>query len=363
MLSDWEYGPHDYRNVKSLDSWINEGFLNERSRIENLFLHVYFPVKVKVDTTDGYEYRTEWYDAGLTYNEILVDFKSKYRKRLVFAPYYLWNDDGNEESKTALKEKISMVLDLNFQKYRKLIELAGLDYDPVSNTKIKTNHKDTLTHEGTEKLHHEIEPDELSYLEISGPLNMGEGGTTGNLTSHPGQGETANLTLKFETTPKIETNRGTATQNRKGANASLSEQTASLTADNSEVVKTASYSGPYDGTDAPDSTTNAILDNVVYEKGTIGEAVNESETTSVMTNGKATFGNPTAFSYTDTKKYSDENGVNPRKDIHEIEGSEVGYRNIDVADIVEKQRKLVQFSVVNEFFKDVEREILLSMWG
>lgn len=362
MFSDWEYGPHDYRNIKFLDSWINEGFLNERNRIENLFNHIYFPVKVKVDTTDGYKYEVEWYDAGLTYNKILADFKSKYRKRLVFAPYYFCNEDGNEESKAALKDKISMVLDLNIQKYRKLVELAGLYYEPLSNTSIKNNHTDTLTHEGKEKLEHSIDADELSYLEISGPLKMsGDTATTANLTTNPK--ETPSLTLVFDADPKIKTDRGTATQNRKGANASLNDQKASLTENDSQTVKTASYSGPYNGTNAPDDSNDSVLDNVIVEKGTVGEAVNESESTDVKTNGKASFGNPSAYSYTDTKTFSDDNGVNPRKDIHTIDGSEEGYRNLDVSDIIEKQRKLVEFSVVNEFFKDLSKEILLSLWG
>lgn len=362
MLSDWEYGPHGYKNVKQLESWINTAFSNSRTDIEELFTHVY----VYTTTWNGNAQAPEWYDAGLTYSEILSDFKAKYRKRLVVEPYYFCSDEGNEESEEDLIDKVKMVIDLYKPKYKKMVELIGLKYDPLKNTNMKRTGTEKWEETGKKTRKREVDLDKgATFMEISGPLKMtgaeGEAVTTASLNTNPATGTDPeqSLDLVFDGTPTIITTGTNGGFTKQGADGSIAaDGTATLSA--STPVKTKSYDGPYDNTETPSDANNALLSGVVVSEGSVGSVEGSHGTVSTFVNGRATFGNPAAFDYTDTEEA--DSTKKPTK-TRTPNLTDEGYANVNIADIIEGQRKALRYSVIEEFFRDLAKEILLSAWG
>ena len=361
MLSDWEYGPHGYKNVKQLESWINTAFSNSRTDIEELFTHVY----VYTTTWNGNAQAPEWYDAGLTYNEILSDFKAKYRKRLVVEPYYFCSDEGNEVSEEDLIDKVKMVIDLYKPKYKKMVELIGLKYDPLKNTNIKHTGTDKWEETGKKTRSRTVDlKNGATFMEISGPLHMkGEDGeliTTAALNTNPpaGTNPPQELNLVFEAKPTIETNGQSGSTTSQGKQGGVSNNTTTLS--DGTGMATKSYDGPYDNTETPNNSSNAILSNVVVSEGDVGTVEATHDSVSTFVNGRATFGNPGAFDYTDTEEA--DTTRKPTK-TRTPNLTDEGYANINIADVIEGQKKALRFSVIEEFFRDLAKEILLSAWG
>lgn len=364
MLSDWEYGPHGYKNVKQLESWINTAFSNSRTDIEDLFSHIYYHVRTY--NSLSLQREEHWYDAGLTYTEILSDFKAKYRKRLVVEPYYFCSDEGNEVSEEDLIDKVKLVIDLNRPKYMKMVELIGLDYDPLKNTLITRTGTEKWEETGKKTRSRTVDlKNGATFMEISGPLHMkGEDGeliTTAALNTNPptGTNPPQELNLVFEAEPAITTTGTNGGFTKQGASGSVAAD-GTATLGDATPVRTKSYEGPYDNTQTPDSYDQALLSGVVVNEGSVGSIEGSHGTVSTFVNGRATFGNPGAFDYTDTEEA--DSSKKPTK-TRTPDLTDEGYANINIADVIEGQRKALRFSVIEEFFRDLAKEILLSAWG
>lgn len=363
MLSDWEYGPHGYKNVKQLETWINTAFSDSRTDIEDIFSHIYYHVRTYDSLT--YQRQEHWYDAGLTYNEILRDFKAKFRKRLVVEPYYFCSDEGNQESEEDLSDKIKMVIDLNRPKYMKMVELIGLDYDPLNNTLMTRKGTEKWEETGKKTRSRTVElKNGATFMEISGPLHMKDEGsnpvTTASLNTNPGDSTTPpqQLNLVFEAEPAIETSGQSGATTSQGKKGGVENNTTTLI-DGTKVTAKA-YEGPYDNTETPENSSNALLSNVVVNAGDVGSVEATHGTVSTFVNGRATFGNPGAFDYTDTEEADATEKPTKTRTPDLIDE---GYANINIADVIEGQRKALRFSVIEEFFRDLAKEILLSAWG
>lgn len=355
MRSDWEYGPYKYEIVKKWNTEITAMFNNESLRITELFAHLYFYIKRWNNSTGNYYPDLVQCDAGLTLNQIIADFNSLYRKRLVAFPHYFYSDEGNEESADELKAKLTMVLDLNYYKYKKLIEQMGLVYDPLLTNVEHETGTDTKEYKGTKENDHEITLNKISSVSMEGPLMMDSNTdphTTANLNT---ESDAQSMNLVFDAAPTVTNMSEAYGDTRQGAKVKNDSNGTGYDTD-SDKVRQSSWSGPYDGTNAPDSHEDAILDTTVLSEGSVGQSGFGKTTQDLRIYGKATIGNPNAYNYTDTEKYTN------RKDIRTPDLTKEGF-NGDYSDTIEKQRNLIRFSVLKEFFDDLSKEILLAMWG
>lgn len=269
-------------------------------------------------------------------------------------PRYFNSDEGNQESYDDLKAKFTMVLDLNYYKYKKLIEQMGFVYDPLTTEKSHEKRDDDTTYKGKRKNSHTI--DDMTHanvVEIQGALDMDEDSGTGtNLDT--GDLKNIRIDLKFDGAPTVETNSTTLSDNRQGQRVDA-QNDGSYEIGTGIPVRASSYSGPYNGTDNPDGHTDAILDNTSLAEGTTAGLTHSDVSQDLRIYGHASIGNPSAIGYSDEESFTD------RKDEKDITTDKEGF-NGDYADTIEKQRNLVRFSVLREFFEDLKKEILLSTW-
>lgn len=354
MRSDWEYGPWKYDIVKKWATEITGAFTNESTRIEELFGHLYFYLMVWDNATEQYIPTHTQADAGLTLEQIIADFNSLYRKRLVAFPRYFNSDEGNQESYDDLKAKFTMVLDLNYYKYKKLIEQMGFVYDPLTTEKSHEKRDDDTEYKGKRKNSHTIDDmKHANVVEIQGALDMdSQTGTGTNLdTAHLDQ---IQIDLKFDGAPTVGTNSTTLSDNRQGQRVDA-QNDGSYKIAAGDAVRASSYSGPYNGTDNPDGHADAILDNTSLAEGTTAGLTHSDVSQDLRIYGHASIGSPSAIGYSDEESFTN------RKDEKDITTDKEGF-NGDYADTIEKQRNLVRFSVLREFFEDLKKEILLSTW-
>jgi hypothetical protein len=98
----------------------------------HFFRHIYMPLELYDPTTET-KLKT-WSDIGLTLYDLSEAYWSQYSRGLLDAPYYLCAD-GTEQTKMLLElaRKAKSVLTKNKYKYLKLIESLGLEYNPLFN--------------------------------------------------------------------------------------------------------------------------------------------------------------------------------------------------------------------------------------
>ena len=351
MRSDWEFGPWKYDIVKKWATEITGAFTNESTRILALFGHLYFYLMEWDNLTDQYKPSPVQADAGLTLNDIIADFNSLYRKRLVAFPRYFNSDEGNQESYDDMKAKFTMVLDLNYYKYKKLIEQMGFFYDPLTTEKSHEKRDDDTEYKGKRKNAHTI--DDMTHanlVEIQGALDMDGTGTNLDTSDL----EHISIDLEFDGAPTVGTNSTTLSDNRQGQLVNA-QQDGTYQIATGDAVRASSYSGPYNGTNSPDGHTDAILDNTSLAEGTTAGLTHSDVSQDLRIYGHASIGNPSAIGYSDEETFTN------RKDEKDITTDKEGF-NGDYADTIEKQRNLVRFSVLREFFEDLKKEILLSTW-
>lgn len=136
------------QNLLRVNQWNNTEVGTDVSALQNafqqitLFEHLYIPVKPV--TSEGMQDVT-WVDIGVSIKEMSEIYNTYYGRNFLIEPYVEAN--GWQVSIAGLNRRILSVYHLNMQKYKKLIELAGYEYNPLWNV------------DGTE---------EFSYLENKG---------------------------------------------------------------------------------------------------------------------------------------------------------------------------------------------------
>lgn len=159
------------QNLLRVNQWNNTEVGTDVSALQNafqqitLFEHLYIPVRPV--TSEGMQDVT-WVDIGVSIKEMSEIYNTYYGRNFLIEPYVEAN--GWQVSIAGLNRRILSVYHLNMQKYKKLIELAGYEYNPLWNV------------DGTE---------EFTYLENKGVNNAvttyvnaertdTKGSTTGN---------------------------------------------------------------------------------------------------------------------------------------------------------------------------------------
>lgn len=265
----------------------------------NYFNSIYIPVKIPTST--GMPVDWAWTKIGYDTYDIALMYRRFYGQNYWVEP--LIDTDYYAVSTRNMQQRIQSVYLANLAKYAKLIELGGYTYDPIAN--VDAN-------------------EEFTYLSADGSLitNMvmnraqridSEGGNVTN-TQH-----SANNDNKSETTRKVM------------PYDSSTEKTADSTTTKTDYKNQEDFNKTYTIGSHYDVDTNTTTHGAVREGITAVDA----------------FGNTIG----DMDKYYTEKRVK--------------HGNIGVTmtqQLIEEQRKILNFSIIKEFFNDINEQILVGIY-
>lgn len=106
-----------------------------------------------------------------------------------------------------------------------------------------------------------------------------------------------------------------------------------------------------------DDDKTGRLQNYDTTTGDTAQSTVSNVETDMPATGRITAGSPNSPSYTDTKSYTNRND--------ETEHSLTRSGNIGVTtsqQMIESERQLVRYSLLKEFFDDINKELLLYVW-
>ena len=285
------------KKISTVNQWHDTPFVTEQHRTAlqaafrtvNLFEHIYIPVKTATST--GMPENFTYVDIGVDHMEMAEIYNTYYGRNGLIEPLINRPEGGYDTSVAGLNRRIISVYNLNKQKYLKLIELAGYEYNPLWNV------------DGTE---------EFSYLENQGYVDA--------LTTYVNASRT----------------------DTKGSVAGAAD------APNTHVQKVTTF----------DSNTyqNNVADEV-HESYTAGGHTDTAETNYTHYNAKN--GNA---EYNAGKDVWDNTVVGGDKYHTE---KKVRSGNIGVTktqELIESERLNLRFSILGEFFKDINEEILVGIY-
>ena len=106
-----------------------------------------------------------------------------------------------------------------------------------------------------------------------------------------------------------------------------------------------------------DSDTEGRLESYTEVHGDTGQSVDLRAETDSPVMAKVTAGNPNHPSYTDEKSFTNRND--------KLEHSLTRSGNIGVTttqQMLEQERQIVKFSIINEFYQDLVEQLCLQIW-
>lgn len=314
-------------------------FNSQSEKLESIFSDVYIPIDEL--QSDG-DIETKYYNIGMDTDNLVEDFIALYGELPLMRPYYFESKLGNIKSVAKCMSVLKATLDTNEGKYRKLAQSLGFTYNPIENYNMVENGTDENSPTGTETLTHTVDNSKTGFVEVDGAV--------------------ATITL----TPKDQTT-GLFDVNTLSMNASQSANYSEKNASSIEAGKIASQSNPPSLTNGTAPTTNNYtttmdnketgrLENYQTTSGTTGQFSNTTGSQDRLTTARIKKGSETP-SYTDTKTYTD------KKDTLSHNLTRSG--NIGVTttqQMLEQERKIVRFSLVNEFYQDLVEQLCLEIW-
>ena len=352
---DARYGPNCYAPVWKWDEdqYVYSALVLEEDRIEDLFEHIYFEFTY-LDSS-GEKHKT-YEDCGISTADIYDSFYQLYQERLIAFPYYFNGGDGQTNSVNRIRDAVKSVLDLNYWKYKKMVQTLGLVYDPIENYNMTESGTDTDTPSGTSTKEHSVNATQVGSITVEGKVSA--------LTIDSPTTQDPNFKIASRTIDKdgrTVTNTTATSDNRNGWVANRGQppstgvygtpQETNGGQTGSETVVTRNY------VTTMDDATTGRLHNYTEGQGTTSQGLYSDVVTDYPATAKITAGNPAFASYTDTESFDD------RVDTKEHELSRSGNIGVTTSQqMIEQERKLVEFSVVKEFFKDLEHALFLSVW-
>lgn len=345
---DSKYGPHFYAPVgfweEEYSGEITEAFVHEQTRISKLFSHIYFPFTTL--TSEGAE-NVEYLDCGVALSDIIATYLQLYDERLVAFPYYPDNDgfnNGNRKSDAKIYGAITAVLDENYWKYAKLIQTLGLVYDPIENYNMVEDGTDETTYGGTATKTHTVDATKIGSIKVSGVVEP-------TISTDPETGQKdIDITFVADATKTTRVDGGTDT--RAGQQVGRSNDTANTPIpENGTAVQTKNY------TTTMDDASTGRLHNYQDQLGTTAQMLHTDTSEGIPITGEITAGNPAFASYTEGQSF------NNRSDTTQHDFSRSGNIGVTTSQqMIEQERKIVRFSVLREFFDDINKELLLKIW-
>ena len=318
-------------------------FSYSEEKIEELFEHLYFPVKEMVydETEQTYSEETNYYDCGLDFDTILRDFLEIYGERKLYQPYFFEDETGNRRNLVKMANVIQSVIDLNYYKYKKLAATLGFVYDPISNYDMTEEGKDTATPSGTETMSHTVDATKLNYIEATGPLSEVS-------ASEDSLDISFSMETKVATTQKGVTDLRSGRQVKLDGGGAISDTIGTDIGTNSEVDHFVT---------TMDDASRTRLQGYDETKGDTAQASNISTEVDYPVTGTKRAGSPNAVSYTDTKSFTN------KKEVKDHELTRKGNIGVTTSQqMIESERQIVRISLIKEFFDDLTEKILLSVW-
>lgn len=269
----------------------------------HFFRHIYMPIELYDSTTQA-KLKT-WVDIGLTLYDLSEAYWSQYSRAFLDAPYYLCHDSTEKATQMLeLGRKAKSVLNRNKYKYLKLIESLGLEYNPLFNV------------DGVEI---------RQRLENEGVNDVSE--TNGNTQTFNNLKDQHNVAPYDSTAVKEEYN-----DTRTGNISDSGNRDTTYTHNNAKnMIGTLVQSG--------------VDDDVKQYQVTEGEA------------GEAEYyveSDDTAFGY----RLIGGDKMEVEKLIRQ---GNIGVTK--TTELIEDQRELVKFSIIDEYFNDINKMILVGNWG
>ena len=281
-VNQWNDTPYE------VNPYVNA--LQASFRTISLFEHLYIPVKTATST--GMPEDFTYVDIGVDRNEMAEIYNTYYGRNRLVEPLIDREVYGYNESVARLNRRILSVYHLNMQKYKKLIELAGYEYNPLWNV------------DGTE---------EFSYLENKG---------------------TVDATTTYVNAERTDT-KGSTTGNPNNPNVRVQK----VTTFDSETYRNAVAEEEHETYVTGTHTDTA---GTVYTHHN-AKNVNDAE----YSGGTDTFGNKVVggdMYHTEKRVRSGNIGVTKTQEL------------------IESERLNLRFSILGEFFKDINEEILVGIY-
>lgn len=363
------------------------------SEAVKLFNGTYTYEKLKADgTTETVHYP----NLNITEEDLLNHYFEEYGSRLCARPLEIGRISIVDGQPMDEKMAMSVVLDITYRKTQKfvlfnrykylgLVKTTGFLYDPIENYRMVEDGEDKTTYgkantktgnitgtpTGSSSIDRTIKTDEVGHISVNGPVK--------SFTTAKDQ-ETGKITISnIELEDKEEINAigfarssGVEQGKTKGStSAKLLNGEITSTADtaNGTAVQNTAYATTYDDTETDRKTGYSTV------QGSVGEAEtqNSISTQTHYMEGTIESGNPSAFGFTDTQSFTNRTDTTTYNNVKDqLSGNDTKEHsltrsgNIGVTtsqQMIESERELVRFNVIDEFCKELNKEILLSVWN
>lgn len=322
------------------------------------FKNIYMPLKIA--TSSGMPELSTYVDIGLSLYELAEVYWSQYGRAFLDAPYYLCKDSTEQATDLLeLGRRARSVLLRNKYKYLKLIESLGLDYNPLFNVD-GVEIRQRLENEGTN--------------DVKTDTTNNSGTKEYNATADSDNVKTTHKVATYDDVAKDEYSDETKGQE----SGSIQDGSVAFGEDSETHKFTVSWSpGQQGGT--------PVTNNSKYVRDSRNRFTGESssnETKYTHNNAKNLIGTlGESDIYDGVKDYQTGEGSDSEYYV-ESEDTAFGYRliggdkmeveklirqgNIGVTkttELIEDQRELIKFSIIDEYFNDLNKMILVGNWG
>lgn len=352
---------------------------------------------------------TQYYpDLDITEEDLLNHYFEEYGSRLAARPLEIGRISIVDGQPMDYNTAMSVVLDITYRKTQKfvlfnrykyltLVKTTGIPYNPIENYRMVENGEDKTTYgkantktgnvtdtpTGSKSTQRTIDANQVDHVVVEGPILLNQDSKF-EPTVDPVTGKMTIGAIGFSPT-KVSTSTASARTAGSEQGGTVGTTTSSISIDGSTATINATstigdgstptsttYGTTYD--DNSSSSSDRKLGKST-QSGTVGEAENTSATSSTdrIVNGRVESGNPAAFGYTDTESFTqrvDTKTYNNVKD--QSSGNDTTEHtltrsgNIGVTttqQMLESERELARFNIIDEFCKELNKQILLGVYG
>ena len=352
MSKDWSLGPCAYLPMEKWESITNPFgisdltnisyiFHTQAEKLQSLFGDVYIGVdELSLEDSEP-SHTTNYYNVGLSEENLVADFLALYGELPLMRPYYPESTEGTQKSVLKLVNVFKSVLDLNEAKYRKLAQSLGFEYNPIENYNMTEGGEDTTTFSGKETNEHQVNANRIGGVEVSGPAE--------NISiTEDQETHVKNVSFDFDESKKIGYTEKAASDIEAGQKVGSGSNPGLTTG---ATPTTNNY------TTTMDDASNGRLESYQTTTGTTGQLSDLKAETDSPVMAKITAGAPNHPSYTDEKSFTGRND--------KLEHSLTRSGNIGVTttqQMLEQERQIVRFSLINEFYQDLVEQLCLRIW-
>ena len=323
------------------------------------FKNIYMPLKIA--TSSGMPELSTYVDIGLSLYELAEVYWSQYGRAFLDAPYYLCKDSTEQATDLLeLGRRARSVLLKNKYKYLKNIEMLGLDYNPLFNVDgVEIRQK--LGNEGTN--------------EVNTNTTNNSGTKEYNATADSDKVTTTHSVATYNDAEKAEYNDSTE---GKISGSSIADGSVTFSEDSETHEKTISWTPSKQGGINVPSNSKYVRDSRNRFTGELSSN-NTEYTHNNAKNLIGTLGESDIYDGVKDYQTGDESDAE-----YYVESGDTafGYRliggdkmeveklirkgNIGVTkttELIEAQREIVKFSIIDEYFNDLNKVIMVGNWG